>query len=251
MATAGAATFDAVDQNLDRGAEFDGPITNSKQWTGMVYWNRDASGAIHQLYSIYNERTRIQLQANDELRLSAKDTVGTLILQVDSVATYADTTSWHVLLFSIDLATSTEHFYVDDVSDAQVGVSTNLTIDFANVDHYVGSNEAPAGFMDGCIGPLWLAAGLHLDLSVESNRRLFHTSAADGLKLASKLNTDSTNPGATPYLWLNNPTATYHTNLGSGGGMTVNNGPLTACTGPEIDSSVPILRRRREFIGVH
>ncbi len=252
MATAGAATFGGTNEYLDR-STLSGS-SDSKKFTVMVFFNRAATGVVQTwIMGRASGATRfsLQMQADNTWRVRGFTSAGTFILQRDSSTAQTDTSDWHVFLYSADMGAASDGMYVDDSEDrAGGGIFTDDTIDFTTDGWGVGAIDNGLEKYEGCLGPLGLWPGLFLDLTVEANRRLFHTGDAIP-KLAATLNSSPIVSGITPSIWLTNGFATYQEDESGNSNDFTENGTLTACTGPEIDSSIPILRRRRDYIGIH
>jgi hypothetical protein len=115
--------------------------------------------------------------------------------------------------------------YVDDVNDLQAGGTyTNDSVDWTVADWGVGGDTDATDKFGGYLADLYLNTVTSLDLSVESNRRKFITSSLKPVDLGA----DGARPtGTSPILFLSGGPDLWHTNRGSGGGMTLN-GALTA-----------------------
>jgi hypothetical protein len=62
---------------------------------------------------------------------------------------------------------------------------------------------------------------------MQANRRLFISATGKPVSLGAN---GSTPFGTQPAIYLGNPLATWHTNLGAGGGFNVTGGALTAAS---------------------
>ena len=252
MATAGAATFGGTSEYLDRAALSGN--TDSKKFTLMVFYKRaaisDTETWVMSRTGAGAARFDLKMKSDNKLRIRGFTSGGGFILQRDNSTAQTDTSDWHVFLYSADMGIASDEMYIDDSEDdSGTGVFSDGTIEFTNDKWSVGAIDNGLEPYEGCLGPIGFWPDLHLDLTTEANRRLFHTGDAIP-KLAATLNSSPIISGITPTIWLTNGFATYQEDESGNSNDFTENGTLADCTGPEIDSSVPILRRRREFVGI-
>lgn len=235
--TAVAVNFDGTNDWLTRGAGLTG-AADSKLIT-VSGWLK--VGVDDTLMNVWSSATtaggatvmhRVQRQADNSLRLIGRNATPSTILTIVSstnVAQVAD--GWVHFLFSVDLAdTGKRHIYINDASDlATVDTYTNDTMDFTTGDWSVGAIPAGTGKLTGDLADLWIAPGVYIDFSVEANRRLFIDAGGKPVDLGSD---GSTPTGTAPLMFFTNPTATWHTNAGSGGGFTENGAITDAADSP-------------------
>lgn len=237
MATANAVTFDGTNDYLTRGADLTG-AANSKQWTFVCWFKRNATGSAERLYSSSGDDNNVQFSTGNRIVIRGENTLGTKILEIRSSA-QTDTGSWHSVLISVDMSdTGKRHIYIDDSSDLdQVDTYTDGNIDLTKSNHAIGALPNGTSKLDADVALMWMQFGQYVDFSVESNRRIFVTS--DNKVPADFANSTDGDVGSLgqPIVFLNNTAASWETNLGDGGGFT-ENGSLASATGPEVESSI-------------
>lgn len=152
---------------------------------------------------------------------------GTTPLQATSATAISDTTNWHHLLFSFDLAdTNKRHVYIDDTLESMTwSTYTNTNIDFAPATpNYLIGARAGGDYFQGDLSEVWLDIGTYMDFSVVSNRRKFRTSGG----LPKDLGANGELPtGSSPEIYL----ANGRTQTGTTAAFTAFNSP-TAVDGP-------------------
>lgn len=159
------------------------------------------------------------VDATGHVSLLGKNSAGTTILAANITGAIPDVL-WHHYLVSLDLSSTSKRWvYVDDVAATMTWTTyTNDTVDFTAADWSVGSIGDGTLSQPAELADLWVAPGLYLDLSVSGNRRLF----IDANKRAVWLGANGEIPTATsPLLYLSGALASWATNLGIGGGMTM------------------------------
>ncbi len=164
MATANAATFDGTNDFLDLAAESDlSGNANSKLWTGSIWFNRGGIGTSQELLHATGGNVLIEFRIANHIKILAKDTNPTTILDLDSSA-ITDTSGWHHLLFSVN--GTEDHLYIDDVSDLTVNTHTDAEIDFTQNNHAIGATVAGSAPFDGCLAEVWIAYGVYFDTDI-------------------------------------------------------------------------------------
>lgn len=223
-----AVTFDGTNDWLEAVSGYTG-IADSGIFSFSIAFRRDGTGL--EVLKDINTRFRIEFDASDNLHIIGRDTSNVLILEYTSTATYTDT-NWHSLLISMDLSdTGKRDVYIDDSSVAGTyGTYTNDSISFVNLaGAAIGANAAGGSKFDGDMAEFWFEDGAYLGFSTESNRRKF---IDDNGKPVFLGNVGQLPLGTTPLIFQSGDTSTWHTNLGSGGGLTENGALTTASTSP-------------------
>lgn len=162
-------------------------------------------------------RVLASIDAAGRLSFQCYNSAGTLILDQRS-AVLPLGRPFHALA-SFDLSSSSKrHIYIDDASALSLNNTfTNDTIDFTQADWGIGGTPGASDLFTGSAGQLWFAPGVYLDLTVTANRRKF----IDGVRNPVSLGASGATPtGASPLLFLANAIASWHTNAGTGGGLT-------------------------------
>lgn len=230
-ATPIGAVFDGSNDYLSRGGGLTG-AADGKLVT-LSFWIKLAGDAATDpiLYGASGRWVTSKDQTTDNILVEARDSGGNVRLSVNSASnTLKAANGWQHVLASFDMANSSKrHLYIDDTSSLSVSTYTNTDLDFTLSDWFVGIPATPALKLAATLADLWFAPGVYIDFSVEANRRKFITAAGGPASLGS----DGSAPtGTPPLLFLGGPEiSTWHTNKGTGGGMTVT-GALTSAAGP-------------------
>lgn len=243
MSTANAVTFDGSNDYLTRGAD----LTNNgdtKLFTFSFWWKRPVTGVTDLIWNTDGNQVEIFFNSSDDtIQIRAESTADILAA---GTSAQTDTASWHHIMGSFDLGNTGKHLYVDGVSDYNEATFTDDTIDCTRTEHSIGANVAGSVKYTGDLAVFWLDFGQFIDLSVASNRAIFYSAGKVPTNIANS--TDGAVGGLNqPIVFMNNPAATWVTNLGDGEGFT-DQGSIASTTGPEIQGNI-ILRRRREFVG--
>ena len=215
-----AVEFDGTNDYLTRGAGLTG-AADSKLLTfsvwiyiqtvgGRIFCSSDAAAGS-------NQRTRIGINGSGDFFVVGTNSGNTTILDIDTDP--LNLNQWYHVTGSFDLSdTNKRHLYVDD-SDSlnSINTYTDDVIDFTKGDWAVGAIPDGTQKYDGYLAELWYAPGVYLDLSKESNRRKFISSAGKPVDLSAD---GSTPLGYSPLVFLSGYFGTWHTNKGTGGGFT-------------------------------
>lgn len=135
--------------------------------------------------------------------------------------------TWYAVLISV--SGTIVRIYIDDAANlAGSPTNNNVARDFTNTQNTVGANAANTAnnrFVGELADP-WFDIGRFVEVSTLSNRRLFFDAA--NLPVSKGAN-GSVPFGAAPTLFLSGATASWQTNKGAGGGMTLTGilGPVT------------------------
>jgi hypothetical protein len=205
------------------------PVTNGKVIT-VSAWVKYISMSVGTMFSVSANAVdpRIRLyDSSSKSRLQARNTAGTIILEVNG-DTVLTTGNWYHLLYSADLGNTLSHFYLDDTEDQAVGPTlTDDTIPFDHTVARTGSVYVSSNPLDAHLSELWIDNS-YIDFSVASNRRKFITSGGDPVYLGMNGELPT---GSTPLLFApdGNPA-----NNNFGATQTFENtvGSLTAVDGP-------------------
>lgn len=219
---------------LTRGAGFTG-AADSKQLTISVWLaKRTVDSVNYRILTSDNSVAFLQfyIGAGNKLTLTVPGTGGTNVISVTATTDYLASDGWVHTLISFDLSNSSNRFYYrDDVAQSPTwGTYTDAVMDFTLSDWgvcaLVGGSQSRS--MD--IADLQIWFGQYLDLSIEANRRLFIDANGKPVDPATAIAVLGT-----PTLQLTDPAPASYINLGSGGGMTINSGPLFAGTDSPSD----------------
>ena len=219
-----AVVFDGNFDYLKRTSQLTG-ISDGSQGTISFWIHLNVSSLTDRLLYMLNENTQQTMaihMSGGKFRVVLKQSDGTS-LKVSIGDTALTTNTWHHVLASWDLSTTSKlDVYIDDVSHAMTA-TTNLTgtIDYTAANVGIGANTAGGSKTDCDVADFYFNSTTYLDLSVESNRRKFITSDKKPVDLGSDGSTPS---GTAPVIYFTGNAATWNagTNSGSGGNFTMN-----------------------------
>lgn len=224
------ADFDGTNDYLLRGANLTG-VTDGKAGT-FSGWFRLDGGDGASLTAIMNGAAsatcglRIHRNASSRWQVQGRSPADALILVMSSNTLFTQDTEYVHVLMSWDLAQAKGHVYINDVNDLLAGPTlTNDTIDYADTNWGVGAETDGGAKFDGCMAAVWFST-TYLDITVEANRRKF---ILENGKPARPV-------GMTPALYLSidggAAAATFATNRGSGGNLSITGSLDLASTSP-------------------
>jgi hypothetical protein len=165
--------------------------------------------------------TRFQIRLlSGVFRITALSAAAATLLDIRNTTPIVAGRAYHIL-WSLNLAAPAQrHLYVNDVSDLNVVTYVNGAMDLTVADHAFGALADGTGKVDAdsWYADFWIRHGIYMDFAVVANRRKFITASGQPVYLGPT----GLLPGAgTPGVYFGNPAASYHTNLGGGGGFTI------------------------------
>lgn len=217
-----AVDFDGSNDELARGGDYTG-IADGKQGIMSFWFRMDGDDGALQFVINASGGWGAYRDTDNKMKVYCAKP-GASLLAISSTGTYTASATWHHLMASWDLALTTSHLYIDGADVQSVVTRTNDTIDYTRTNHYVGSGGA-ANWFNGCLAQVYVHTAAYLDLSQAGNRAKFYNSGPVDLGATGTLPT-----GSQPVLYLNDPAASFGTNSGSGGNLTVNGGGLAVAS---------------------
>lgn len=230
--TANAVTFDGSNDYFS--SQTISGLSNSKSGTLSCWLNFAAGGdGVEQvILATANSHFKFYRRDDNLLLIDATNAAGSQILGM-YLSSIESSDGWVHALASWDQASGgARQFYKNDVSGVNVYSNSDDTIDYTDGSSgYNGFsvNGSGAQKFNGDIADFWFMPGVHIDLSVEANRRKFIDANGKPVNLGSD---GSTPTGSAPPIFLSGATGSWHTNKGSGGGFTLNGTLATASTSP-------------------
>lgn len=229
-----AVKFDGTTTYLLRG----GPLTGIADGTtgSFSVWIQinggDSSGIvilnIQDLNGSGIQGLHIDRRINNTFQISAHNSAGTLVLEMDSNSQYKTSPIWINILASWNLATGATNLYINGVNDNNTVTVINSAIDYTKTDTSVGANTDGAAKFNGGVSELWFDTS-YIDFSQLSNRNKFLLN-----NVPVNLGVDGSTPtGSKPLLYLNNSAASFQNNNGSGGNFSVTGMLTNASTTPD------------------
>lgn len=234
---ANAVDFDGTNDYLKRGAGFTGAADSS---TGIISaWVRLDADTVSDAVILRSQGGKIRLNrragsVDPFLQLYLESTTGGLSLSA-ATSNYFSPSGWINILASWDTNFSAGnkllHIYINNVSDIATKFDTDaaFNVDYTETDWGVGANPNGNNLLwNGCMSEVYFAPGQYLDFSNSANRAKF-ISGGKPVDLGS----DGSLPtGTAPILYLKNPAASFGTNSGTGGNMTITGTLDVASTSP-------------------
>ena len=223
--TANAVNFDGTNDYLSKASAFTG-AADSKLGTVSFWFKTTSVDVNRRIYIEDPSGFRVTLN-NGQIVIQGFNSAASNILILSTLSgtgTYNDGV-WHHCAASWDMANaSNRHLIMDGSSDISVGAFTNDTIDYTGTSLGFGAQHLGGEKITADIADFQFIQGTYIDLSVAANLQKFRTAAGKPA--------DPALSGYSPILLLDGDTATWHTNDGSGGGMTENGALTTASTSP-------------------
>jgi hypothetical protein len=221
-----AVVFDGTNDGLARGADLTGSA-DGKLATGSFWFKLDSS-SVNDDNIIYSGASGAQPSITKRSSGDGNDILFALQSSQQTFDTGSNTygdTDWHHVLWSVDAGNAKQHLWVDGIDVVSHVTNNDVTLDWARANHGIGDDpsSSSASRLFGEMAEFWMALE-YVDLSVAANRLKFTTASG----MPKDLGSDGSGPTDTAaIMYFKNPLATWHTNVGSGGGFT-ENGALTA-----------------------
>lgn len=235
--TCDAADFDGTNDFMTRGAGLTGAVDGKQgifsAWVRLDGGDGTALTLFESVTLLGGNTPRLTVDrlSLNLFRVQARNSANTVILNLLTNNTYIASATWLHVLASWDLATAgARHLYINDVSDINVTIFTNDTIDYTVGDWGCGAVPNGTSKFNGCIAEVYFNDAAYLDLSVTANRRLFIDAAGKPVNLG----TDGSTPtGSAPIVYFHldvgEAVANFATNRGTGGNVTIT-GTLDTCS---------------------
>ena len=214
---------------INRGTALTG-VTDSKVGT-ISFWFRGNAGSDSATIRIFNSQSGspgtgifVDRLSTGQTRVVTQNAAGTNLMVLVSTSTFFSADGWKNLAAFWDNAAGVAQVYVGGVLESSLA-PTNDTIDYATsqTDWALPNSGLPGPFD---IAELWFSSAIAFDLSVSSNLQKF-ISGGNAVNLGTNGGTPT---GTSPPVFFSGAVASWNTNKGTGGGFTVNSGPLTAST---------------------
>lgn len=214
---------------LSRGADFAGSV-DGKAGMFSAWLRFHADNATQIIASSTTTRILIQKTGGNLFTVLGKNAAGTTILSMSTVNAYTGSPDrWLHLLIGWDLVNTQGWIYVNGQADlAGGGTFTNDLIDNTVADHTFGAGVGGATPITADAALVYLNTAAVLGLGNAGNRAKFIDTNGRPVDLGAA---GATPTGTAPILFLSGNAASFATNLGGGGGMTLT-GALTNVNDP-------------------
>lgn len=196
-------------------------MADAKTGTASLWFNAQAFGSGVYIFS-NNAYFYIERQSSNKIRIVGLTSGGSVILRLNC-NTAISSAGWHHFMASWDLGAATGHLYLDGTDDSVTPTLVDGTIDYTRGQWALGAQTTGTAKFNGGIADFFFH-NTYIDLSNSANRLKFRDVAGKPVYLGS---TGSIPLGVQPIAFFTNALASWHTNVGSGGGYT-ENGALTA-----------------------
>lgn len=152
------------------------------------------------------------------IQVDAYTQAGVKVVDLNSGISQVDSGTWYHVLVGWDLGTSgARYIYIDGVDcTTPVTFTTSNTVYFGNDPWGFCNNSSGTQAAEAKISELWFSND-YIDLSNSANRAKFRTAGGHPANLGA----DGTAVGMTPLVYFHTPPNNWHTNLGTGGTMTL------------------------------
>lgn len=221
-----ADDYDGTTNYALRGADLTGNTDTKILLASGWFRVNGGDGTIRNILRNSGSRYRINLDTADKLVISLISAAPVTLLVANSSSTFPTSATWHMFIWSIDLATLTVQLVIDGAVETPTIITGPVdgTVDWTNADHAVGAQTSGAGKFDGCLTQLYFNNTARLDISQAENIRLFvdQDGAPVFLGAAGEFPTQTQ-----PIIFITDGDPS--TNAGSGGNY-VNQAALSACS---------------------
>ncbi len=212
-----------------RGSDFSGNADGKLGLVSIWFKRFGLIGQEKLLWSVRSIKFNIRYQTDNKLRIS--DDNSSVNLDLRSTTAVTDTSSWHHLLASWNLNTTTAQLYLDGVEDADVVKANNGNIDYTGANHSLGSAFNGSLAIDAELADPYINYKEWLDLSVEANRLKFRNviGKPEFLGANGELPT-----GTSPIAHFTGEAAEWNAgqNRGTGGNFTMSGSVTDATSSP-------------------
>ena len=186
------------------------------------------NGASQSLWCSQGTYFLIQRPATNILEITGYTSSASQILYIKSTGTILSDGGWHHVVASWNQTSQTQHFYLDGVQDkASGGINNAGVIDYTRGTHTLGAFQDASQKINADIAQFYLTTEF-IDLSNATNLAKFITTDGTPVDMGSD---GATPTGTAAKLFFNSALDSWHTNDGTGGGMT-EYGALTAGSEP-------------------
>lgn len=180
-----AILFDGSTNSLQRASALNG-VADGKEGIFSTWFRFDGGDGVDQrIFSNAALRVDIRKIGANTLRIDCDNSVGTLILRMNTVTAFTASAAWHHLLISWDLAATVANIFIDDVDDEALGATKiDDVIDYSPFAWAIGASTTPSTFLFGALADPYFIPEF-LDITVVSNRRKFIDANGDPVFLGN------------------------------------------------------------------
>lgn len=226
-------TFDGTNDNLLRGAGLSG-AADGRNGTMSFWFRQDASGhgTIRSILDSQANRVQAQVNASNQVVTRFRDAAGNDVCLQSFIA--MTDTKWHHMIMTTNgtvAHTARDNFVTIPPTPVDADIDWTLT------NFSVGSTVAATTRFIGNLADVWMD-DVYFDLTVAANLEKFIQPNGYPVDMGS----DGSGPtGSAPLVFFSGPTASWHTNKGTGGGYNL--------TGALTDGPEPLPGGHRFFFG--
>lgn len=224
--TAAGAAYVAYGSRFDGTywMERDAGLTGAADGTAGIFaaWIRfNGSDGVQQTFFDSNTRLTIQKRTTNLLRFVLRDSASATKIQIDqnaaSFPAIVAATGWvHILASWSNAAVGAfAHLYINDTSCATATTlaGDGAALDYTDIDWAVGGVIGSTAVVAD-LSEVYFNIATSLNLTTESNRRLFTTAANRPVSLGDSGQTPT---GSSPIVYLKNQFSSFTSNSGTGG----------------------------------
>ena len=232
-------------KNADLTTNADAKVGTISFWIRFVdgsdYSGADVGDDMNQIIFISSSTPssigfRVRRGSNNKIIVNGWNAAGTQILLMQSLHSWTKKDGWIHVNASWDLAQTIGYLYINGVDDlnSENTTFTDDTIEYTKGFHQVGATEDGVSPLSARLAQVYINFAEFVDLSIATRRKAFYD------KGVVELGSDGSDPtGNDPIVFLDNPLASWHTNLGYGGNFTVGVLPTFGATSLTSNRNVP------------
>lgn len=199
---------------LQKSTALDG-ISDGKSGTISCWFKSNTTGE-QKILNCANNSITLQVNSDGVVRVIGRNSAGTIILDMESLVSVGGDGTWHHVVASWDLATTSGDLYLDSSDNLDISslVLTNDTIDYTQVDYTIGANSSGGDLFTGELGQLWLDT-VAVDLTDPAVLAKF---IVDATGKPTDLEQDGSGPhGVSPIIFMHSTVDDRLLNSGTGG----------------------------------
>ncbi len=233
---ANGVDFDGTNDWLSAGAGIVG-ASDSKVGSSSFWLRIDGGDDADQIIftGMPPEHIKINRNTANKIGVLLRDADNSNTDFIDGSTSRTASSTWLHVLVSWDRGNDAKHFYINDADDLVAVTLKDSVVDLTQTDWSIGAFPGGSAKLNGCLADFWFTAE-YIDFSVESNRRKFIDGSGNVVYLGSD---GSTPTGSQPLVFLSGVTSDWHTNLGSGGGLTESGAIADCSTDPPAAAAAP------------
>lgn len=223
-----AVQFDGTNDYLVRGAGLTGAADTKvgimSVWLDMA----GGDGSVHTIFrDDINGLIQITRTTGNKLSLRLVDPTITIVsLELVTTTNIVAASGWQHICAAWNVGAAYAKIFVNGADDTGSPTINNANVDWTRPDFAVGGSAAGVAKLNANVAQLYLNTSETIDLAANISKFILDGNPVD-MGSDGALVT-----GTAPRVFLDGPTANWHTNKGTGGGFTENGALTDAATLP-------------------